>query len=130
MCKELVSDPEHGNDWKNNLVAALDNMIKIGHWDGLDCAGTILHFLSSELKSMGFALEPPTTVHACDINKAARRVLTNLEPTRSTCVFGDMEERLPRKLRNMLDNLEPKPGTSNEDAIAAMQAMKQMVLDD
>ena len=100
------------NFWMGNLVRNLNGLNKIGHWDGVDCAGMILQFYQKELAGRGYAVDPHINHHACDKDRASLIVLENLDAeTAPGCCFAEMEERLPKSLVQLLDQMEPPAGT-------------------
>ena len=72
----------------------------------------------------------PVTIHACDLATSCGKVLTSLpEEQRSLCVFEEMEDRLPKTLREILKTLEPAPSASYEQRLRCRQLEKTLILD-
>ena len=132
----LLGDVFEGRSRLERLNRCLrDGLLATSAFTGMDAARYAVCSGIVELDSF-LQLPPDTTaasfVQACDIGVLQRKFLCQLAETdsNSTCVLGDIEDRLTSGARDLLDQLEPHDGASVTARAHCYAAMHHLLLFD
>lgn len=129
VLKEVLSDPQR----KDRLWAVLNRGLSVtSAYSGMDAPREALEQLAQSLRVDYLNWPQIRFVHSCDIASLPQYVLRWLSTHKdhgSSCVFADLEDRLPQDARATLESLQPEEDSAKEEKSAAYQAMWQYLME-
>ena len=120
---EVVADPER----KMRLFDVMRKGLSVTTaYSGLDAPREVLLQVSHVLREKYNLWPQIDFIHACDIAPGPQAVLRQLAQNlnlNASCVFGDLEDRLPLETKNILASLAPSRTASNSEKACAYKEM-------
>lgn len=101
-------------------------------YSGFDCPREAVRLGHLAVSREIGACPTPKYVRACDVGGLQQKILceyANKFDAGESCVFQDINARLPEEARRVLDELEPSAGASFAECIKARQAQHTFLVD-
>ena len=127
----LTADQVHGAKHRNNLLQACKRgLVGTSHFSGYDTPRECLRLGSTGLEAIVSLALPVAWASCCDKDRGCRVLLERMSAevdASESCVFCNIEDRLPTQAKEALDKCESKTNGKNSksELAAAIDARRQ-----